>query len=304
MIAFDTAIAEPDREGGALRYRGVDIEELVGKVRFESDFSDVQGVPPGGSFILTESDAVTTRRIEIRSDDAGRLTRKFTVDGVERPWDDEGRRWLKKAFRLGDPKEVKLLALADPPTALFAGNNIMALGIVAELARSKRKDVAVVAFDDVSLAEALEPALTVVAQDPEELGRTAAAGMQNPPEQGPSSWNVYFRTPDAEALVWRDVRWTYRELAGRAAALAVASLPGCDPAADLSAADRYFERDNLITWLYTASPMLTQANNLYRLSVEKPKADLDRVEGIAPAQPRDPAEHRRRELVLRTRTYS
>jgi LacI family transcriptional regulator len=50
----------------------------------------------------------------------------------------------------------------------------MALGVVAELARSKRKDVAVVAFDDVSLAEALEPALTVVAQDAEELGRAAA----------------------------------------------------------------------------------------------------------------------------------
>ncbi|MGW1712463.1 MULTISPECIES: LacI family DNA-binding transcriptional regulator [Streptomyces] len=69
---------------------------------------------------------------------------------------------------------AQLLGLADPPTALFAGNNMMALGIVAELARSKRKDVAVVAFDDVSLAEALEPALTVVAQDAEELGRTAA----------------------------------------------------------------------------------------------------------------------------------
>jgi LacI family transcriptional regulator len=69
---------------------------------------------------------------------------------------------------------AQLLDLADPPTALFAGNNIMAFGIVAELARTKRKDVAVVAFDDVSLAEALEPALTVVAQDAEELGRTAA----------------------------------------------------------------------------------------------------------------------------------
>jgi len=70
---------------------------------------------------------------------------------------------------------AQLLGLADPPTALFAGNNMMALGIVAELARSKRKDVAVVAFDDVALAEALEPALTVVAQDAEELGRAAAA---------------------------------------------------------------------------------------------------------------------------------
>ncbi|MEU1469929.1 LacI family DNA-binding transcriptional regulator [Streptomyces sp. NPDC005761] len=69
----------------------------------------------------------------------------------------------------------QLLDLVDPPTALFAGNNIVALGIVAELARSRRKDVAVVAFDDVALAEALEPALTVVAQDPEEIGRRAAA---------------------------------------------------------------------------------------------------------------------------------
>ncbi|MFF8972785.1 LacI family DNA-binding transcriptional regulator [Streptomyces sp. NPDC014995] len=68
----------------------------------------------------------------------------------------------------------QLLGLADPPTALFAGNNIVALGIVTQLARSGRKDVAVVAFDDVPLAEALEPALTVVAQDPEEIGRAAA----------------------------------------------------------------------------------------------------------------------------------
>jgi citrate synthase len=35
VVAFDTEIAEPDREGGALRYRGVDIEELVGRVPFE-----------------------------------------------------------------------------------------------------------------------------------------------------------------------------------------------------------------------------------------------------------------------------
>src|SRR4051812_10984413 len=35
VVAFETEIAEPDREGGSLRYRGVDIEELVGKVPFE-----------------------------------------------------------------------------------------------------------------------------------------------------------------------------------------------------------------------------------------------------------------------------
>jgi citrate synthase len=35
VIAFETEIAEPDREGGSLRYRGVDIEELVGHAPFE-----------------------------------------------------------------------------------------------------------------------------------------------------------------------------------------------------------------------------------------------------------------------------
>jgi citrate synthase len=35
VVAFATEIAEPDKEGGALRYRGVDIEELVGAVPFE-----------------------------------------------------------------------------------------------------------------------------------------------------------------------------------------------------------------------------------------------------------------------------
>jgi len=35
VVAFETEIAEPDRRGGALRYRGVDIEDLVGHVPFE-----------------------------------------------------------------------------------------------------------------------------------------------------------------------------------------------------------------------------------------------------------------------------
>jgi citrate synthase len=35
VVAFVTEIAEPDRAGGALRYRGVDLEELAGRVPFE-----------------------------------------------------------------------------------------------------------------------------------------------------------------------------------------------------------------------------------------------------------------------------
>jgi citrate synthase len=52
VIAFNTSIAEPDKEGNALRYRGVDIEELVGSVPFEKvwgllvDGSYEPGMPP------------------------------------------------------------------------------------------------------------------------------------------------------------------------------------------------------------------------------------------------------------------
>jgi len=46
VVAFATEIAEPDREGGALRYRGVDIEDLVGQV----PFGRVWGLLVNGSF--------------------------------------------------------------------------------------------------------------------------------------------------------------------------------------------------------------------------------------------------------------
>ncbi len=36
IVAVETEIAEPDREGGALRYRGVDIEDLVGRYPYEN----------------------------------------------------------------------------------------------------------------------------------------------------------------------------------------------------------------------------------------------------------------------------
>src|ERR1700681_2165285 len=46
VVAFTTEIAEPDRDGGALRYRGVDIEDLVGAVSYE----EVWGLLVDGAF--------------------------------------------------------------------------------------------------------------------------------------------------------------------------------------------------------------------------------------------------------------
>ena len=56
VIAFETQIAEPDRDGGALRYRGVDITDLVGRVSFgnvwgllvDNEFNP--GLPPAEPF--------------------------------------------------------------------------------------------------------------------------------------------------------------------------------------------------------------------------------------------------------------
>src|SRR6201986_2083751 len=59
VVAFATEIAEPDRAGGALRYRGVDIEELVGNVPFEQvwgllvDGQLLPGLPPAAPFPLS-----------------------------------------------------------------------------------------------------------------------------------------------------------------------------------------------------------------------------------------------------------
>ena len=59
VVAFETQIAEPDKEGGALRYRGVDIEDLVGRVPFEKvwgllvDGRYEPGLPPAEPHPLT-----------------------------------------------------------------------------------------------------------------------------------------------------------------------------------------------------------------------------------------------------------
>lgn len=56
VIAFETQIAEPDRDGSVLRYRGVDIQDLVGRVSFgnvwgllvDNEFNP--GLPPAEPF--------------------------------------------------------------------------------------------------------------------------------------------------------------------------------------------------------------------------------------------------------------
>jgi len=58
VVAFESEIAEPDKEGSALRYRGVDIEEIVGRIPFEKvwgllvDGAYDPGMPPAEPYPL------------------------------------------------------------------------------------------------------------------------------------------------------------------------------------------------------------------------------------------------------------
>jgi LacI family transcriptional regulator/LacI family repressor for deo operon, udp, cdd, tsx, nupC, and nupG len=89
----------------------------------------------------------------------------------------------KDLMRSGDFKQesgrvlaAELLALRKPPTALFVCNNLMTVGALAAIHQrglSVPRDVAIIGFDDLPWAEALDPPLSVVRQPAYDVGRQA-----------------------------------------------------------------------------------------------------------------------------------
>ncbi len=70
----------------------------------------------------------------------------------------------------------EVLARPQRPTAIIAGQNLITIGAFRALrALDLHRLVALVGFDDFLLADLLEPGITVIAQDPAAIGRTAAA---------------------------------------------------------------------------------------------------------------------------------
>jgi LacI family transcriptional regulator len=68
----------------------------------------------------------------------------------------------------------QLLADPDPVTALFSSNALCSIAVVPALQAIGRSDIALISFGDFPLADALDPALSVVDQDPNSLGQVAA----------------------------------------------------------------------------------------------------------------------------------
>lgn len=69
-----------------------------------------------------------------------------------------------------------LLDLANPPTAIFSSNDVMAMGVM-DAVRNRGlnipDDISIIGFDDIPQAELIRPALTTIRQPLEQMGRMA-----------------------------------------------------------------------------------------------------------------------------------
>ena len=94
------------------------------------------------------------------------LRPELIVDGVYRR--DSGMHAARQLLALPD---------AQRPTAIFAANNFLAVGVIEALRAAQviiPRDVAVVCFDDIEIAAALDPFLTVMAQPARTFGTIGA----------------------------------------------------------------------------------------------------------------------------------
>jgi len=120
------------------------------------------------------------RRIGYLGDNPGISTAQERYRGyrdgltaARRPVDDSlVRLGLHDTAAAEDACRELLAPVDDPVTAIFAGNNRLTIGAVHAIANQARP-VALIGFDDFELADVLRPAVTVVAQDVDAMGRTA-----------------------------------------------------------------------------------------------------------------------------------
>jgi LacI family transcriptional regulator len=71
---------------------------------------------------------------------------------------------------------LTLLDQSDPPTAIFASNDVMAMGVMDAVRHKGLRvpdDVSVIGFDDIPQASLIRPALTTIRQPLEKMGRVA-----------------------------------------------------------------------------------------------------------------------------------
>jgi DNA-binding LacI/PurR family transcriptional regulator len=86
---------------------------------------------------------------------------------------------IEKDYTVMEGREAaaRLVALANPPTAIVCGNDLLAMGAMAavkEAGLAVGKDVSITGFDDLEMSSTLDPPLTTVRIPAFEMGRKAA----------------------------------------------------------------------------------------------------------------------------------
>lgn len=122
------------------------------------------------------------RRVAVLAHLSTLTTSAQRIAGARRAWAEAG--LPESALRVVDglpttEDTVRALhALLDtdqPPTAVFAARNAITLGVVRALqGRGLQREIALIGFDDFDQADLLDPAVSVVSQDPAQLGTLAA----------------------------------------------------------------------------------------------------------------------------------
>ena len=170
-----TYLHEERRSGTALVF----VDRPASHLDADSVVSDnVGGAVKGVEHLLAHGH----RRIGFLGDLLSISTAEERLRGYTRALEGAGVRADESLIRteLRDPEAAaraieELLASRDRPTAFFTGQNLLTIGGVRALHESGReREIALVGFDDISLADMLTPAVSVVAQNPQALGRAAA----------------------------------------------------------------------------------------------------------------------------------
>jgi LacI family transcriptional regulator len=100
---------------------------------------------------------------------------ELTAQGIK--VDDRLVRLDLRGIEKAEAATMELLSNSNSrrPTALFTGQNLVTIGAFRVLRRlGLHRRIALIGFDDILLADLLEPGITVIAQDPAAIGRTAA----------------------------------------------------------------------------------------------------------------------------------
>ncbi|MDT5081348.1 MAG: LacI family transcriptional regulator [Mycobacterium sp.] len=152
------------------------VDRMPGKLTADAVVQDDVG---GGREATEHLISHGHRIIAFMGDDV--VTGILRLKGCRQALADAGLEHTDKLVHLGEvdgptvtAELRRILAEPEPPTAVFSSNARCTVSVVSALQALRRSDIAVIGFGDFPTAAALKPAITVINQDGEEMGRFAA----------------------------------------------------------------------------------------------------------------------------------